>query len=193
MRRGALLAVLAAVALAIAACIGANERDTPAASTLMSDNPTAFASTSEASMGCIPEGTKRESGKVVDVVDGDTIKVEIDGEAYRVRYIGIDTPETVKPNTPVEFFGPEASDQNEAYVGGKTVTLIKDASETDAYDRLLRYVVVDGIFVNFELVSNGYASAATYPPDVACSQVFRDAQRAAREAGRGLWASTTEK
>jgi len=126
--------------------------------------------------------------RVRDVVDGDTIHVSIDGRQYTVRYIGIDTPETVRPNHPVEWMGPEATAANEALVAGKTVYLEKDVSETDGYGRLLRYVyLADGTMVNLELVRQGYAHAGSYPPDVKHQALLNRAEREAREAGRGLW------
>jgi endonuclease YncB( thermonuclease family) len=133
----------------------------------------------------------RIAAEVVDVVDGDTIKTSIDGQVYTVRYIGVDTPETVAPGRPVEWMGPEASAANEAMVGGKTVYLEKDVSETDRYGRLLRYVyLADGTFVNAELARLGYAHAATFPPDVAYQDLFRQMEQEARDAGRGLWGPT---
>jgi micrococcal nuclease len=126
--------------------------------------------------------------RVVRVVDGDTIRVTIDGQEYALRYIGIDSPETVRPNHPVEWMGPEATAANEALVGGKTVYLEKDVSETDRYGRLLRYVyLADGTMVNAELVRRGYANSSTYPPDVKHQELLDRAEREAREAGRGLW------
>jgi micrococcal nuclease len=125
---------------------------------------------------------------VVYVVDGDTIEVEIDGQEYRVRYIGIDAPETVKQGTPVEWMGPEASAANKALVTRKLVYLEKDVSNVDKYGRLLRYVfLADGTFVNGELVRQGYAQAITYPPDVKYQDRLRVLQREARAAGLGLW------
>jgi len=125
---------------------------------------------------------------VVRVIDGDTIEVEIDGREYRLRYIGIDAPETVKDNTPVEWMGPEASAANGALVKGEVVYLEKDVSDTDRYGRLLRYVfLADGTFVNGELVRQGYAQAITYPPDVKYQKLLRALEREARDAGRGLW------
>jgi micrococcal nuclease len=121
------------------------------------------------------------------VVDGDTIVVEVGGEEQRVRYIGIDTPESVDPRRPVECFGKEASDRNRELVEGKTVGLEKDVSETDQFGRLLRYVWLDGQLVNARLVSEGYAFAATYPPDVRNSELFAQLQAEARTAGSGLW------
>ncbi len=124
--------------------------------------------------------------RVLDVVDGDTIRVSIDGRRYTVRYIGIDTPETVRPDHPVEWMGPEATAANEALVAGKTVYLEKDVSETDRYGRLLRYVyLADGTMVNLELVRQGYAHAGSYPPDVKHQSRLNRAEREAREAGRG--------
>ena len=133
----------------------------------------------------IPPGMPAQ---VVYVVDGDTFEVEIDGQEYRVRYIGIDAPETVKPDTPVEWMGPEAKAANKALVAGKIVYLEKDVSNVDKYGRLLRYVfLADGTFVNGELVRQGYAQAITYPPDVKYQDRLRVLQREARAAGLGLW------
>lgn len=137
----------------------------------------------------VPEGEELKSSegiwKVTRVVDGDTIKFE-NGET--VRYIGIDTPETVDPRRAVGCFGKEASDKNKELVLGKEVRLVKDVSETDTYKRLLRYVYVEDIFVNEYLVREGFARASSYPPDVRHGDLFRDAEREAREAKRGLWA-----
>jgi micrococcal nuclease len=134
-----------------------------------------------------------ESARVVRVVDGDTIVVDRGRGNEKVRYIGMNTPETVKPNTPVEFMGKEASAANSAMVTGRTVTLEKDVSETDQYGRLLRYVWVgDGpgsamSMVNLALVQQGFAQADTWPPDVRYADVFVAAQVVARERGLGLW------
>ena len=121
------------------------------------------------------------------VVDGDTIEVEIEGESYKVRYIGIDTPELHDPAKPVEYYAQEAYEKNRELVEGKTVFLEKDVSETDRYGRLLRYVYVGDVFVNAYLVQQGYAQVSTYPPDVKYQERFLELQREAREAGRGLW------
>lgn len=134
---------------------------------------------------CVPN-TPPQTGIVVKVVDGDTIHVKLnsDGITYSVRYIGIDTPESTIQHEP---FGKEASEKNAELVAGKTVTLFKDVSETDKYDRLLRYVFTDAVFVNYELVKLGYANAATYPPDVACADYFHEAESYARDLLLGLW------
>jgi micrococcal nuclease len=125
----------------------------------------------------------------VRVIDGDTIEVDIAlGGRQTIRYIGVDTPETVAPNQPVACFGPEATAANKAFVEGKTVYLEKDVSETDRFGRLLRYVyLADGKMVNELLVSGGFAQVSTFPPDVRHQDRFLAAQQAARGANRGLW------
>jgi micrococcal nuclease len=121
------------------------------------------------------------------VIDGDTIEVVAGGQEHTVRYIGIDTPETVDPRRPVQCFGKEASARNRGLVEGKVVGLEKDVSETDAFGRLLRYVWLDDEMVNALLVREGFALASTYPPDVKYSVLFAALQAEARENSRGLW------
>lgn len=123
---------------------------------------------------------------VTRVVDGDTIEIE---GGQKVRYIGIDTPETVDPRKGVQCFGKEAAAKNRELVEGKRVRLEKDVSETDKYSRLLRYVYVGDSFVNEILVKEGYAFSSTYPPDVKNQYLFTKAEKEAREASRGLWGS----
>ncbi len=135
---------------------------------------------------CVPANELQEA-TVSRVIDGDTIEVIIGNKKYKVRYIGIDTPEAT---TEIEYFGREATAKNKELVEGKIVTLVKDVSEVDKYDRLLRYVFVGEIFVNYELVKEGYATAATYPPDVSCADTFLKAQQDAREKNKGLWGAT---
>ncbi len=130
---------------------------------------------------------------VTKITDGDTIHVDIDGSDHKVRYIGMDTPESVKPGTPVEPYAKAAAAANAALVADHDVILEKDVSETDRYGRLLRYIWLrddEGwTMVNLELVRMGYANVLTYPPDVKYAAEFVDAAREAREAGRGLWGS----
>lgn len=128
-----------------------------------------------------------EQYRVTRVIDGDTIVVLIDGVEKTVRYIGIDTPETVHPTKPAGCFGVEASAKNKELLSSGYVRLVKDISETDKYGRLLRYVYVGDTFVNLALVEGGYANASTYPPDVAHTELFLTAEDAARSAQRGLW------
>jgi micrococcal nuclease len=134
-------------------------------------------------------GTAR--ARVLRVVDGDTILVALGGRRERIRYIGIDTPESVKPGTPVQCFAKRAAARNEQLVGGRRVTLRFDAEERDRYGRLLAYVSRDEQprFVNAALVREGYAQTLTIPPNVAHADLFRRLQRDAREAGRGLWSA----
>ncbi|KKS14312.1 hypothetical protein A2617_03910 [Candidatus Daviesbacteria bacterium RIFOXYD1_FULL_41_10] len=126
-----------------------------------------------------------EEAEVVRVVDGDTIEI---AGGKTVRYIGIDTPETVDPRRPVGCFGKEASDKNKELVEGRQVKLVKDVSETDKYGRLLRYVYVGDTFVNDFLVRNGFAKSSSYPPDIKFQEQFREAENEAREGNKGLWA-----
>jgi micrococcal nuclease len=121
------------------------------------------------------------------VIDGDTIKVLLDGDGqtYTVRYIGMDTPEDTSQ---IEYFGPEATAKNTDLVYGKAVTMYKDVSEVDPFGRLLRYVIAENIFVNYELVALGYANTASYPPDVACIETFREAEGRASASKLGFWA-----
>jgi endonuclease YncB( thermonuclease family) len=141
-----------------------------------------------------------EEAIVTRVVDGDTIEVEITsvamgpgagdaevGGRYDVRLLGIDTPESVRPGTPVECFGREASAATKAFLEGESILLVKDVEETDRYDRLLRYVYLGSEMANARLVSNGYAAAYTYPPNVRHADLFVSLEREARNSARGLW------
>lgn len=135
----------------------------------------------------VTEKNAREENEfiVTKVIDGDTIEL---AGGKRVRYIGIDTPETVDPKRPVGCFGKEASAKNKRLVLGKTVRLEKDVSETDKYGRLLRYVYVGDVMINDYLVRQGFAHAVTYPPDVKLQELFRNAEQEAQDNNRGLWA-----
>ena len=135
------------------------------------------------------------TARVTHVVDGDTIDVRLaDGGEDTVRYIGIDTPETVKPDTPVQCGGPKAHTVNERLVGGRTVTLRFDAERRDIYHRLLAYVYVPGegpggkpLFVNAELARRGLARTLTIPPNDSFARLFDRLVDEAGAAGRGLW------
>jgi micrococcal nuclease len=132
----------------------------------------------------------REQATVTEVVDGDTIRVRLaSGQVETVRYIGVDTPETVQPNTPVQCFGPEATARNRQLVEGKTVELEKDVTERDRFGRLLRYVFVGGAHIGEVLVREGYARSVAYPPDTKYQTALDAAQREAQQAGRGLWSA----
>ncbi len=129
--------------------------------------------------------------QVVRVIDGDTIQVCcIAGQREKVRYIGINTPETKHPSKGVEYFGKEASEANRELVDGKSVSLEFDVQQRDRYKRLLAYVYLkDGTFVNAWLVERGYAQVMTVPPNVKYQKLFLKLERQVREARRGLWKS----
>jgi micrococcal nuclease len=119
------------------------------------------------------------------VVDGDT--VVLDG-GEKVRLLGIDTPETVDPRRPVERFGKEASVFARSLLQGRRVRVETDVEPRDRYGRTLAYLYLeDGTFVNLRLVEEGYASASRHPPNVRHAGLLRDAEKRAREMGRGLW------
>lgn len=118
---------------------------------------------------------------VVEVIDGDTIDVNIGGNVYRVRYIGVNTPELD------EACSAEASAANAGLVEGQAVRLVKDVSETDQYNRLLRYVYIGETFINAELVRQGWAEAVEYPPDLANAAFLSDLEDAARLQNLGCW------
>ena len=130
-----------------------------------------------------------DSARVVRVVDGDTIVVQTGGRTEKVRYIGVDTPEDVKPGTPVQCFSRAAAAANRRLVLGRKVKLVRDAEAHDRYGRSLFYVyrAGDGLFVNAELVKLGYARTLTIPPNVAHEADFARLASAARRDGKGLW------
>jgi micrococcal nuclease len=125
---------------------------------------------------------------VTRVVDGDTVEIRLDGRTEDLRYIGMDTPESVKPGSPIECYGPEASEFNEELVDGETVRLEYDAERRDVYGRLLAYVRVGDTFVNAELLERGYATTLTIPPNDRYADQFARLEKEASAAGRGLWA-----
>jgi micrococcal nuclease len=186
--------ILAVAALLFAAC--ASTSDTPGSS--HTPTPTSTTASAAATAQSSPLETALPGGLtealVVRVVDGDTIHVEIAGQEFTVRYIGMDTPETVDPNRPVGCYGPEASAHNKELVQGKTVWLEKDVSEADKYGRLVRFVWLSnetdptqGQMVDALLVRDGYATLDTFPPDVRYKDLFAQLQQQARDAGLGLW------
>ena len=133
-----------------------------------------------------------ENATLVRVVDGDTIRVMVGGLEERVRYIGINTPERYPggPETPAPF-AQAATDANVALLGTSRLILETDISERDRFGRLLRNVWIerDGswVFVNLQLVADGFARVSTFPPDVKYVDLLRDAERAARDGQLGLW------
>ncbi|HQZ35120.1 MAG TPA: thermonuclease family protein [Ilumatobacteraceae bacterium] len=136
-------------------------------------------------------GLLTANATVIYVTDGDTIGVEIDGAQERVRLIGIDTPETKKPNTPIQCFGPEATAFTKSLLPeGTALHVERDVEARDVYGRLLAYVYrsTDGLFVNMEIIGRGYARPLTIPPNVAHADEFVAAARNAEATNVGLWA-----
>lgn len=127
----------------------------------------------------IPAAPGGEIATVTRVIDGDTVDVRMGGETFRVRYVGINTPERDEPCYTA------ATNANAGWVAGQTVTLVRDVSDTDRYGRLLRYVYVGDVFVNAQLVADGYAEAGYYPPDTAYLDTFNRLEDDARRAGLG--------
>jgi micrococcal nuclease len=125
--------------------------------------------------------------EVLRVIDGDTIEVVLDGSTEDVRYIGIDTPESVAPGQPVECYGKRASAANERLVDGATARLVIGAEPRDPYGRLLAYVYVGDTFVNAELVRRGFARTLTIAPNIDQAPLFDRLERRAADSGRGLW------
>lgn len=137
-------------------------------------------------------GADPGAARVVRVVDGDTVVVELAGREERVRLIGVDTPESVDPRRPVECFGKEAAAFTESLLPeGTPVRLVRDVEARDRYDRLLAYVyrAADDLFVNAELVRQGYAQPLTIPPNVAHAEQFVALAAEARAEARGLWSA----
>lgn len=144
-------------------------------------------------MGCTDRaGATDGLATVTHVVDGDTIDVKIGGRNERVRLIGIDTPETKKPNTPIECYGPEASAFTASLLPiGAKVRIERDVVGRDDYGRLLGYVhrVPDGLFVNVELVEEGFAKPLSIPPNTTYAPTFAEAATVAERGDTGLWAA----
>jgi len=145
-------------------------------------------------VACTRSSSSGDGGvAVVDhVVDGDTVVVDLNGRTETLRLIGVDTPETVDPDTPPECFGPEASDHTKSLLPpGTEVRLTRDVEARDRYDRLLVYVerAEDGLFVNLDLVAGGWADDYPFPPNVAHQRTFALAAGQARADGLGLWSA----
>jgi micrococcal nuclease len=145
-------------------------------------------------VGCTEPASRDGLAVVTDVVDGDTIDVTIGGRDERVRLIGIDTPETKKPDSPIECFGPEASAFTTGLLPtGTKVRIERDIVGRDDYGRLLGYVhrLEDGMFVNLEIVDRGYAQPLTIEPNSLFAGAFAAAARDAERNDRGMWAACT--
>lgn len=154
------------------------------------DAPAGPGATGEAVAGTDP-AVLEANATVVAVVDGDTIDARFGDREERIRLIGVDTPETKRPDTPVECYGPEAADFTERMLpAGTAIRVERDVENRDAYGRLLGYVhrAADGVFVNYELVRQGYATPLPIEPNVAHARRFVAAAQEAELADAGLWA-----
>lgn len=183
---------VAVVTVALAGCVNARQPVVvaePAATTGV-DAPVS------AIEGPVRRGPLEANATVTRNVDGDTIVVDLIGTsgksvgAEKVRLIGIDTPETKRPDTPIECFGKKSSAATASLIPpGTSLRLERDVEERDRYGRLLAYVfrASDGLFINHELVRTGFAASYPYPPNVSYSDIFRDAAETAQAAGVGLW------
>ncbi len=125
-----------------------------------------------------PDDSVYEQALVTSVIDGDTVEL---ADGRRVRYLGIDTPESG------EYYAEEATARNKELVEGKTVELQRGKRDQDEYGRLLRYVYIDGVFVNAELIVQGYATAYIFDPDDRYSQILVQLEQYAKMKNRGLW------
>jgi micrococcal nuclease len=134
--------------------------------------------------GC---GSSASTARVERVIDGDTIVVRVDGRAERVRYIGVDTPESVKPGVRVQCYAKAAAAANRRLVLGRSVRLEYDAEARDRYGRLLAYVWRGDVLVNAELVRLGYGKPLEIAPNLAHAAELRRLAATARRAHRGLW------
>jgi micrococcal nuclease len=173
--RTTLALAMVALILGLAAC------RVPAPTPTLS--PTATPSPTET-----PIPGEMQEALVLRVIDGDTIVVDLNGGQYRVRYIGIDTPETHHPTDGADNFGFEATEANRSFVPqGSRVLLQRDISETDIYGRLLRYVFVDDVLVNAEIVRMGLARVLFYEPDVLYEPEIKQAEAEALAAKRGIY------
>ena len=141
----------------------------------------------------VPDQEALEPNAVVErVVDGDTIIVEVNGQRERIRLLGIDTPESVAENRPDQCYGEESSDYLKGLLPeGTDVSLVLDEEPRDQYDRLLAYVVrsSDQLFVNLDLLEQGFAGVLIYNPNDHYESLFRAAERTAESDGVGLWSA----
>lgn len=181
----AAIAIVVIGAVAVFLLVGRTESDAP-------DGGSAPTDSVDGAAGPAPRPAAEPNATVEYIVDGDTIDVEIAGDVERVRLIGIDTPETKRPDSPIECWGPEASAFiTELLPVGSEVLVERDTVGRDDYGRLLGYVYrsSDGMFVNVELVRRGFAQPLTIPPNTVFADVFVDAARQAEADDLGLWAA----
>ena len=181
MRRNALIIGLGSMVLLGFALGTFNNKNSQSPEAQESQTPSPTSQKNDAELAPREEQVPNELATITFVVDGDTVEIET---KERVRLVGIDSPERGDP------YYAEARSKLEELVLGKQVRMEKDVSERDRYGRLLRYLYLGGLFVNLEMVKQGYASAYTYPPDVKYSEQFLATEQQARDRKVGLWTST---
>lgn len=189
MRTRHLPALAAAALVALTGCM----QPSSAPASQPAAQPAESSASADAQRGGQVRGELRGPYEVVEVVDGDTVKLSVDGKRETVRLIGLDTPETRDPRKPVQCFGREASARAKELLSGKSVQLEYDPSQDrrDRFGRLLGYLRVDGALYNEQMIREGYALEYTYDTAHAYQREFRAAQAEAEAAGRGLWAAET--
>jgi micrococcal nuclease len=146
------------------------------------ESPSADVSSPAADPACVSSVHPRNAARVTAVTDGDSFEIEMNGVDFRVRLIGLDAPEMGK-----EPLAEEARTALRDMLDGRQIIMVRDRSEADRYGRLLRFVFVDGVFVNREIIRLGLAEENPYPPDTACTDEFQAAEEEARQEGLGLW------
>ncbi len=181
-----LMLLLACMACIPAACAGPGSRAArPTATRGLADLPPALLDEVRVPGQHLQPFKK---ARVLRVVDGDTVELEIGGRTEKLRLIGVNTPETVDPRREIQPYGKEASDFTRGVLSGQVVYVEQDLEERDPYDRLLGYVYLeDGVFFNALLVRAGFAQTMTVSPNVKYATRFRDLMRQARAERRGLW------
>jgi endonuclease YncB( thermonuclease family) len=161
----------------------ASPEPTPSPTSTLTQTPDLLADPA----ACIPGGGLRQEAELVEIVDGDTIRVRLeDGEVYRVRYLGMNTPERG------EMYFDETTGVNQDLLSSGPLQLLMETSPSDRFDRLLRHILAGETFVNFEMVRLGYAHTLFIMPDIACYETFLAAEAAARDSGSGLWGLPTQ-
>ncbi|TSC86178.1 MAG: micrococcal nuclease [Parcubacteria group bacterium Gr01-1014_8] len=192
---------IALLALVILALTVATTWYPPSSSNSQLASPSLETVAPETEMSEATEGEKKETYRVVKVVDGDTLALEMGGNSVTVRLIGLDTPETLDPRKPVQCFGKEATEHAKKLLEGRRVSIEKDPTqgELDKYGRLLVYVYLPdlpaeasaqagGLMFNEQMISEGYGHEYTYNIPYKYQTEFKAAENKARERKRGLWA-----
>ncbi len=183
-----ILIVIFAITIVYCSRSGSIETGTsklPSPTSIITEPPRLTSTPASSSVKCIPH-TEYETGTVTKIIDGDTIRVEINNKNYPVRLIGINAPELSSDSPSIQA----GISYLKNLILYEEVALFKDQSETDKYDRLLRYVVIDVTFVNYELVRSGFAKSVSYHPDTACNPTFNEAQTYAKNNLLGIWSPT---